>query len=59
MIAIVSSSHFPDDERIYYKQICSLLDIGKKIVYFTKSFINKFRSNTYAILVASGENNGS
>ncbi|MFL3008488.1 MAG: glycosyltransferase [Candidatus Neomarinimicrobiota bacterium] len=41
MIAIVSSSHFPDDERIYYKQICSLLDIGKKIVYFTKSIINK------------------
>ena len=40
MIAIVSSSHFPDDERIYYKQICSLLDIGKKIVYFTKSIIN-------------------
>tara|TARA_S200000501_G_scaffold118189_1_gene110922 strand:- start:10 stop:1110 length:1101 start_codon:yes stop_codon:yes gene_type:complete len=41
MIAIVSSSHFPDDERIYYKQICSLLDIGKKITYFTKSIINK------------------
>ena len=41
MIAIVSSSHFPDDERIYYKQICSLLDIGKKIVYFTKSIMNK------------------
>ena len=41
MIAIVSSSHFPDDERIYYKQICSLLDIGKKIIYFTKSIINK------------------
>ena len=41
MIAIVSSSHFADDERIYYKQICSLLEIGKKIVYFTKSIINK------------------
>mgnify|MGYP006091321263 CR=1 FL=1 len=41
MIAIVSSSHFPDDERIYYKQICSLLDIGKEIAYFTKSIINR------------------
>ena len=41
MIAIVSSSHFPDDERIYYKQIFSLLDLGKQIIYFTKSKINK------------------
>jgi glycosyltransferase involved in cell wall biosynthesis len=41
MIAIVSSSHFPDDERIFYKQICSLLDIGKKITYFTKSIVNR------------------
>ena len=49
MIAIVSSSHFPDDERIYYKQICSLLDIGKKIVYFTKSIINKNHLNAIGI----------
>ena len=37
MIAIVSSSHFPDDERIYHKQIHSLLDVGKNITYYTRS----------------------
>ncbi len=40
MIAVVSSSHYPDDERIYQKQICSLLSIGKNIVYYTKSSKN-------------------
>ena len=37
MIAIVSSSHYPDDERIYQKQICSLMNLGKQILYITKS----------------------
>ncbi len=45
MIAIVSSSHYPDDERIYQKQICSLLEAGKKVVYYTKSLGKNNLSN--------------
>ena len=45
MIAIVSSSHYPDDERIYQKQIRALLSIGRDIVYYTKSSNNINLSN--------------
>ena len=37
MIAVVSSGHKPDDERIYYKEIQSLLKAGYEIQYFTRS----------------------
>ena len=37
MIVIISSNHFPDDERIYHKQIKSLTKVGKKVLYITRS----------------------
>ncbi len=37
MIVIVSCSHPPDDERIYHKQICSLVESGYSIAYYTRS----------------------
>ena len=37
MIVIISCNHFPDDERIYYKQICSLKGENHLIKYFTRS----------------------
>ena len=37
MIGIVSSSHYPDDERIFHKQIQTLIDRGLFIYYFTRS----------------------
>jgi len=37
MIAVVSSGHKPDDERIYHKEIQSLLKAGYEIQYFTRS----------------------
>tara|TARA_B100000131_G_scaffold202722_1_gene194687 strand:- start:6444 stop:7556 length:1113 start_codon:yes stop_codon:yes gene_type:complete len=37
MIIIISCNHFPDDERIYYKQICSLKEQEYPIKYFTRS----------------------
>tara|TARA_B100000427_G_scaffold195181_1_gene162244 strand:- start:2065 stop:3174 length:1110 start_codon:yes stop_codon:yes gene_type:complete len=37
MIVIVSCSHPPDDERIYHKQICSLVESGYAISYYTRS----------------------
>ena len=37
MIVIVSCSHPPDDERIYHKQICSLVEFGYAISYYTRS----------------------
>lgn len=37
MIVIVSCSHPPDDERIYHKQICSLVESGYAILYYTRS----------------------
>ena len=49
MIAIVSSSHYPDDERIYQKQICSLLEEGRKIVYYTKS-LNKINLSKHNLI---------
>jgi len=36
MIAIVSCGHRPDDERIYTREIKSLLRAGYKITYFTR-----------------------
>ncbi len=37
MITIVSCSHYPDDERIYHKEIKSLAENNYKINYFTLS----------------------
>jgi len=36
MIAIISCGHRPDDERIYVREIQSLLKAGHKITYFTR-----------------------
>ena len=36
MIAIISCGHRPDDERIYTREIKSLLKAGHKITYFTR-----------------------
>ena len=37
MIVIVSCQHFPDDERIYHRQIKTLLRQDISIKYFTRS----------------------
>ena len=37
MIVIISSNHFPDDERIYHRQIKSLIAKKKEILYITRS----------------------
>ena len=37
MVIVVSCHHFPDDERIYHKQIRSLIDEGLSVLYFTRS----------------------
>ena len=37
MVVVVSCNHFSDDERIYHKQIKSLLNRGSSILYFTRS----------------------
>lgn len=37
MVAVVSCNHFPDDERIYHKQVKSLLNAGYEVSYFTRS----------------------
>ncbi len=36
-IIVASCNHFPDDERIYHRQIKTLLDFGASINYFTRS----------------------
>lgn len=36
MVVVISCSHFPDDERIYHKEIQSLLNAGYNIQYFTR-----------------------
>jgi len=41
VIAVVSCSHFPDDERIYHRQIKTLLQGGFKVKYYTRSFATK------------------
>ena len=40
MIVVVSCSHYPDDERIYQKQICSLIKHGERVLYITRSNSN-------------------
>ena len=37
MIVIISCHHFPDDERIYHKQIKSLMKQELSILYYTRS----------------------
>ena len=37
MVVIISCHHFPDDERIYHKQIKSLLKNGHRVLYYTRS----------------------
>ena len=37
MIIIISSNHYPDDERIYHRQIKSLISQKKEILYITRS----------------------
>ena len=37
MVIIISCHHFPDDERIYHKQIKSLLKDGHRVLYYTRS----------------------
>ena len=40
MVVIISCHHFPDDERIYHKQIKSLLRDGHRVLYYTRSSSN-------------------
>ena len=49
MICIVSSSHFPDDERIYQRQIKSLVRNNKKVLYLTRSGSKINLSNKFII----------
>ena len=37
MVVIISCNHLPDDERIYHKQIKSLLNEGHRVLYYTRS----------------------
>lgn len=36
MIVVATSGHKPDDERVYHREIKSLLNAGYKILYFTR-----------------------
>ncbi len=47
MIAIVSCNHYPDDERIFHKQIQSLTAKKFKIIYFTRSNSDLDLSNEF------------
>lgn len=47
MIAVVSCSHFPDDERIYYKEIKTLSKRKIKTDYYTLSSVNISLSDKY------------
>ena len=47
MKAIVSCHHYPDDERIYYKQVQSLAKRGNHILYFTRSDSNLNLTDEY------------
>jgi glycosyltransferase involved in cell wall biosynthesis len=47
LIAVVSCSHYPDDERIYYKEIKTLSNRKIKIDYYTLSSIKVSLSNNY------------
>jgi len=35
LVAVISCSHFPDDERIYHKEIKAILEAGYFVKYFT------------------------
>ena len=37
MICVVSCQHFPDDERVYHRQLVSLKKLGHVIRYYTRS----------------------
>ena len=37
MISVVSCQHFPDDERVYHRQLVSLKKLGHAIHYYTRS----------------------
>ena len=37
MVVVISCSHFPDDERIYHREISALLEKNYVIKYFTLS----------------------
>ena len=37
MIVMVSCQHFPDDERVYYRELISLKTLGLPLYYFTRS----------------------
>tara|TARA_B100001996_G_scaffold306964_1_gene248246 strand:- start:14 stop:1123 length:1110 start_codon:yes stop_codon:yes gene_type:complete len=41
MIAVISCLHFPDDERIYHRQIKTLLQGGYEVKYYTRSTVTK------------------
>ena len=47
MIAVISCSHFPDDERIFYKEIKTLSKRKIKIDYYTLSNVNISLSDKY------------
>ena len=47
MITIVSCSHYPDDERIYHKEIKTLAEKKYSINYFTLSVSEQNLSNKY------------
>jgi len=46
MIAVVSCDHNPDDERIFHKQIQSLIEKRFQLIYFTRSDKNLDLSNS-------------
>jgi len=35
LVVVISCSHFPDDERIYHKEIKTILEEGYFVKYFT------------------------
>ena len=47
MITIVSCSHYPDDERIYHKEIRTLAEKKYRINYFTLSESEQNLSDKY------------
>ena len=37
MITVISCQHFPDDERVYHRELISLKKLGQSIRYYTRS----------------------
>ena len=56
MIAVVSCHHFPDDERIYHREIKTLLKHNFSIQYYTRSKNSIDLSKTGLIHVNSSQN---